>query len=233
MEPTNLSEQDINPLDVFFTPEGIESPLHNNLAAYFMEKKILEDRFVSKDELKQTFRLSEERFWEIYPKFKKSLEIRGWDCPAYQKTAGPVVKKHLDPFFCVAVELLLDIADKRSKTAKFKAAGISSIKFNKLLDDEKHRKYWLKQLEAAKAKAATSADLSLMRNVEAGDLQSIKYFNDFTGRFTEGESVTLNFIALISKIMEVLAKHVDPAVLTAVADEIEVDIIQGELTSGS
>lgn len=130
-------------------------------------------------------------------------------------------KDLLDATFVLAVDLLSDVTDKRSKSAKLKAAGISSIRFDKFLDQTKYRDYFLTAMDKVRAKAVVSGDLALIRNVENGDLQSIKYFYELTGKYRGEQETVTNLVLLLSKVMEVLARHVDPAVLQTVADELE------------
>ncbi len=130
-------------------------------------------------------------------------------------------KDLLDATFVLAVDLLSDITDKRSKSAKLKAAGISTMRFDKFLDKPNYRDYFLGAMDRVRAKAVVSGDLALIRNVENGDLQSIKYFYELTGKYRGEQETVTNLVLLLAKVMEVLAKHVDPAVLQTVADELE------------
>jgi len=215
-----------DPLE-FRTAEGIVSPLHNTLASF-----VLENETATLEELQEKFGLSPEGYSELLPQLCAALQKRGWDLP---DQLWPVVKKapqkQLDPFFTLAVELICDFTDKRAKGVKIKAAGLTSLKFNRLLDDKRHSDYFEKKLAAAKKKAASTADVSLIRLVDSGDLQGIKYFNEFTGRYKE-DGVAVNLIGLLSRMMEILARHVEPGVLTIIADEIETNVL-GELESGS
>jgi hypothetical protein len=217
----------------------VESPLHNNVAGFIMESQTLEGVYPNPSTLCLQFNLSFSELEALLPKVNETLRKRGWDGLVINSAPTTPVEKtsprrQLDPIFTLAVELLTDVTDKRSKAAKLKASGISSLRFNKLLADSKHRKYWDTKLATMMSIASSSADVSLVKNVEAGDLQSIKYFNEFTGRYREAPDA-VGLITLLSRVMEVLAKHVDPAVLGLVADELDnvLEVEGKELTNGN
>jgi len=240
---TAQTELITDPLAPFFaTMEGkeVESPLHNNVAGFIMESQTLEGVYPNPSTLCLQFNLSFSELEVLLPKVNETLRKRGWDGLVINSATLPPVEKtsprrQLDPIFTLAVELLTDVTDKRSKAAKLKASGISSLRFNKLLADAKHRKYWDTKLATMMSIASSSADVSLVKNVEAGDLQSIKYFNEFTGRYRETSGEVVGLITLLSRVMEVLAKHVDPAVLGLVADELDnvLEVEGKELTNGN
>jgi hypothetical protein len=119
------------------------------------------------------------------------------------------------------VDLLTDPIDKRSKSAKLKAANITTLKFDKLLQNNKHRAYWDKKCKQMVAVAQTYGDVALVRNVENGDLQSIKYFYELTGKYRGQEETITNLMSLISVLMEILAKYVEGPILSQIADEFE------------
>jgi hypothetical protein len=76
--------------------------------------------------------------------------------------------------------------------------------------------------------------LALARNVDNGDLQSIKYFNELTGRYRGNDETVVNLMVLLGRMMEVLAKHVEPQILAAIADELDnvIDVQPKDLNVG-
>lgn len=148
--------------------------------------------------------------------------------PAPVKISAPKKPKTeeflYDGEFLLACEMILDTADKRTLAAKLKAIGLSTAKWNRLLKVEKNRAYMKKLLDSKYSDTETALKISLMRNVEAGDLQSMKYFDEREGLYRPQSDTMLNLGVVIGRLMEVLAKHLPPDTLNQVAEEIEISI---------
>ena len=216
-----------NPLlmfEPFVNDQGIESPLPNDVASWLMEQVTLRQlpSYPPLEEICKQFGFDRKFFQdEILESLNSALKKKGWD-----KFSAPVVlgvgrKNQLDPFFVMAVELLIDPIDKRSRTTKLKAVGISSKRFNYLLEKEEYRKYWDKKVSVVISQTKNFGDLALARNVDNGDLQSIKYYNELTGRYRGQDETVINLMVLLGRMMEVLAKHVEPQILAVIADELD------------
>jgi hypothetical protein len=133
-----------------------------------------------------------------------------------------------DPEFLLACNSVLDLTDQRSVTAKLKEFGFTTKKWQGWLKRKPNREYFDKLFEERFADVDTNAKLALSKNVMSGDLQSIKYYHEFTGKFrpsSQAEVIVLS--QLVVRLMEILAKYVEPDVLAQVADEIEgVEILE-------
>jgi hypothetical protein len=186
------------------------------------------------EEIYKQFNLTRDEFQQLLGDLNHALKKKGWDKFALPSVLGVGRKAQLDPFFIMAVELLTDPIDKRSKSAKLKAVGISSKRFTFLLEKEEYRKYWDKKVSIVRSQATNFGDLALSRNVENGDLQSIKYLNELTGRYRSQDETVINLMVLLGRMMEVLAKHVEPQVLAVIADELDnvIDVQPKELEVG-
>ena len=216
-----------NPLlmfEPFVNDQGIESPLPTDVASWLMEQVTLRQlpSYPPLEEICKQFNFDRKFFQdEILEPLNSALKKKGWD-----KFSAPVVlgvgrKNQLDPFFVMAVELLIDPIDKRSRTTKLKAVGISSKRFNYLLEKDEYRKYWDKKVATVLSQTKNFGDLALARNVDNGDLQSIKYYNELTGRYRGNDETVVNLMVLLGRMMEVLAKHVEPQILAVIADELD------------
>lgn len=213
-------------------------------AMYFIQEV-----YPPKEELMKYFELTPKDFIDIINDSQSALEARG--LPPYEdlpnlkpleKTApqGAVGKKRseleeLDPMFVMAVELILDIGDKRSKAQKLKDLGMTTKRFEALRVQKKHEKYFKDRLAQIWPNVEDSAKIALMKNVESGDLQSIKYWAEWSGAYRPNQDLLLNTTILIGRVMEILVKHVDPKILADVAAELDnvINVTGRELESGS
>jgi len=132
----------------------------------------------------------------------------------------------IDPVFAMAVNLLVDTSDKRSKAIKLKTFGKTNRWFESMLEEPAHREYWQKRVDSVFNHVADQAKLSLSKNVELGDLPSIKYFHEFTGIHDPQREVNLNVTKLIALFMEILIKYVDPKVIDAVSREFDIKVLE-------
>lgn len=175
-------------------------------------------------------------FWPTSEKFLdsqefiKQLMLRGlpWD-EVLTPDGFPV-------HFINAANLLLDHVDRRSKAAKLKSLGISSRQWNMWMKLPTCRQYFEREVdEVFKVITPIDSKQSLSRAVEAGDLNAIKYFNEFNGTYRPGQESLLNLAAILAKVMEILVKYVDPQVLPQVATELDhvIEAESRELTSGN
>lgn len=136
--------------------------------------------------------------------------------------------------------VMLDLHDKRSKLKKLTELGISTSQYNAWLRSPAYRAYCLSRAEDLLEQSQPQAHLSLIGNVERGDLGSIKYFNELTGRYRSTSnghtpSVEVNVSTtnqygqdVLVQVVEIIQRHVkDPAILDAIAGDIL------ELTKGT
>lgn len=133
----------------------------------------------------------------------------------------PGVSDGLDPFFLLACNVICQSTDKRSTAAKLRAMNVSTAKWEGFMRDAKMRKYFEEILHQTFDRAESGAKLALIRNIESGDLQSIKHYQEYTGRFKPNSEVTMNLGLIIGKMMEILVRFLTPEQMVQVADEIE------------
>ncbi len=151
---------------------------------------------------------------------------------ALQKRGLPPLKKkfelgedEVDPDFVNAARLMVNTLDKRAKTKKLEAVGLTNAQWKSLLRRKANADYF-KQLvdETWNSEVDQAAKLSLINLVESADLQAIKYYHEFTGQFVK-RSINQNsssgdLLTIIAKLMEVLARNLpDTKILDKIADE--------------
>lgn len=196
-----------------------------HLITYFETTYWSVGTFPTKEEIISLFGYSPEEYSKQLAELVEPLKARG--LPGESLLPPPPVKKKLpknllDPMFVLAVGQIVDTVDKRSTAAKLKALGLSTAKWTALLRIPENRDYFEKRLNGSfNGDVGNAAKLSLARNVEAGDLQSIKYYNEFTGKYRPDAGLGLNVGILIGRMMEILSSRLSPEVMTEIADEFE------------
>lgn len=187
--------------------------------------------YPTKEQVQSLFKFSNEEYKEQLKLLSAPLGNRGLPTDCFQKDS-PVRKPRgvdlLDPVFVLAVGFIVDTVDKRTTTAKLKACGMSTAQWKAHLKKPDHRKYFEDRLnDSFSQDVENSAKLSIARNVEAGDLQTIKYFHEYTGRYRpDSQNTILNIGVLLGRIMEILSQHLDSEALSKVADEFDQVMIE-------
>lgn len=158
----------------------------------------------------------------LVPRINQTLILRGYEPYIYEMALDfyERPKNTLDPFFLIAVDLVTDTIDKRSTTVKLKQAGLTSQRWNNLLKDKRHYNYFKKIHEEKFKQLKQTAEIALSKNVESGDLQSIKFFFEYDNIYRP-ETELGNISIILAKLMEILVQYVQPSQLQEVADKFE------------
>lgn len=127
----------------------------------------------------------------------------------------------LRPEQLAAANAVLDFSDHRSQKAKLNELGISTTQYNGWLKLGAFQRYVKQRAEALLGDVQHEAHSALLKNVQRGDLNSIKLYYELTGRWSSKTVGDLNVEFLIIKVIEAVQKHVkDPAEIQAVAGEL-------------
>ncbi|MET0786342.1 MAG: hypothetical protein ABWY25_06510, partial [Paenisporosarcina sp.] len=128
----------------------------------------------------------------------------------------------IDSNFALAVTLICDISDKRTKAAKLKDAGLTTRQWTGFLKRNSHYNYFQERLNKVwNDEVEPNAKLAISRAVEAGDLQAVKYFHEYTDRYRPQDQQIVNLQLIISGLLEILARHLSKELLQIVATELE------------
>ena len=120
-----------------------------------------------------------------------------------------------------AANLLLDFSDNRSQAAKLKAIGVSTQRYTAWLRQPAFSGYLRERAEGLINNSQHEAHTSLLRAVQNGRMDAIKYYNEVTGRYNPKDQEAINLTAILVKVVEILQIHVkEPEVLRAVAKEL-------------
>ena len=144
--------------------------------------------------------------------FQEALEARG--IPPYETPL-----EYLEPLFVYAVGLICNPYDKRSLPAKLKEAGLSTRQWQAFLRKPAQQEYFQNRLQTIfDEDTQNDAKLALQSLIANKDLQAIKYYNELQNIYRP--QATLDVSIILRAMMEILAKHVESAVLSKVAAEL-------------
>ncbi len=161
---------------------------------------------------------------QLLPRINQALAKR--ELPPWDPWAKTQKRDELDPAFVIAVNKLVDVSDKRSRTIKLKEVGLTTHAFNVLLKSKQNKAYYETRAEQAFSDVAPIAKTSLGKLVESGDLQAIKYYHEFTGIHDPNKELNLHLNKLINLLMEVLVAHVPRETVEIITREFDVKMLE-------
>lgn len=167
----------------------------------------------------------------------KNLEVRGID-PFKDRpdsvTGKPADRRkgnlsRLSDIQLATVSVLLNPADRRSRTEKLSDLGVTPTQFSGWKKNRIFANYMKKQSNALLSEWMPEIKHSMVNAALAGDYRTQKLILEMTGEYTGVQAQSnVNFQALIMRLVEVVQKHVtDPVALSNIAKEIS------EITSES
>lgn len=127
----------------------------------------------------------------------------------------------LSPEQILAVNMYMDVTDRRSMREKLKIIGVTQAQWNAWLRQPTMIKYLEKRGSILFQGVNGMAYAQLTKMVGDGSLDAIKFAWAVNGTYNEKREGDVDIIALLTRIMEVLARHVKPEVLITVAAELE------------
>lgn len=153
------------------------------------------------------------------PVFMKAMENRGIGVPSKTEVA----KGELSEEQLAAILSITDYHDKRTQSAKLRALGVSTVKWNGWMRDARFKHYVHNLSASVFDDAIHVAQMGLAKRLEAGDVNAAKFYMELTGRFNSGESTQLeNLNLVIARLTEVLQIHIkDPDVLRLIYRDLD------------
>jgi hypothetical protein len=183
-----------------------------------------------------------EHWWfshsDINSKMPTNQNLRdalNWDSAKVGKfLKDPVVNKALEnrgitladitlllPEQLAVANSILDFSDNRSQKKKLEELGVTTQRYQGWLKQERFQRYLKQRAEALLGETQHEAHTSLLRNVQRGDLNSIKLYYEMTGRWSSKTVGDLNIEFILVKVVEAVQKHVkDPVAIQAIATEL-------------
>lgn len=137
---------------------------------------------------------------------------------------------YLEPKQFLVAQMYLSTTDRRSIRQKLKEAEVSVSTWNNWRKSPVFCNYLRKEAQRRFGDTDIAADLELIKHVEDGNLDGIKYYNQMSGRYTSPEAV--NVAKVLALMMEILVAYVTPDVLSKVARELETKIYGSLMAQG-
>lgn len=169
--------------------------------------------------------------------FRRALTNRGIRLPKRISEDGEVVEDEtplsITQQQTAAVLTVVNFSDTRSRNTKLRDLGISVSTWNGWLKDEVFRTFYFRQATEQFGNALPIAQEALVRAMQAGKVDGIKYFMELMGKGPEStESSGHNVRMVIQKLVEVLQLHIqDPDVLGAIGLDFD-RVLKGEAPVG-
>jgi hypothetical protein len=190
------------------------------IITYYESQWWINNDYPSEKTVLERFSIEKKHLVLIEGNINSALESRG--LPPVEFSVAKIKKTDgLDPDFVLACNLLCDLNDKRTTAAKLKAIDMPTKKWQALLNDPNNRNYYERRVEKVFKNADIAAKIGLAKNVETGDLQSIKYLHELTGTYRPNQETILNLGVLLGKLMEVLSAILTPDQFVLAADRFE------------
>jgi hypothetical protein len=175
------------------------------------------------EELKELTRYTDVQLRLLMTQVNERLELRGLPHYPVPSQVEPVGwKSSLDPLFVIAVSEVTNVTNKASKEAKLKKIGVTPRQWDAWLLSEENYNYYKYMVKSQWNRAEDAAQLGIMAGIEKQDLQAIRYYHEFTGRFKPSTELNVNLGVIVAHMMEIFSRYVDPATLSKIADELNV-----------
>lgn len=143
----------------------------------------------------------------------------------------------LTPIQLIAANKMFDVLDTRSNRKKLQDLGVTSSQYMAWMRDETFRNYLKERAEALIGDSQHEALLALMDKVQAGDLNAIKYYHEFTGRFVQASARDAgingnDMQTLVMRIIEIIIDEVDdPNQASRISDRLK-GLVTGAQVAG-
>lgn len=128
---------------------------------------------------------------------------------------------NMSPEMLACANVLLDFSDKRSKRDKLAALGITTQQYNAFKKNKQFNQYCTQRAEQLLGDSMDEAHVSLLKNVERGDVQSLKLYYEMTGRHNPAAAQQFNVESMLTRIFEIITTRVkDPVILEQIAQDM-------------
>lgn len=155
------------------------------------------------------------RKWLNSPEFDHYLRMKG--IYLSRKREGVLAPQQL-----IIANMLLNVDDRRSKRQKCEEAGISVQQLNAWYRDAQFSEYVRKLAEEKFGDGAATAYLTILKNMENGDMVATKLFMEMSGRYTPSVRHDVNLDSFVGSLLEILQYRIaDPQTLELIAGDLE------------
>lgn len=160
--------------------------------------------------------------------FRLALSNRGIHAPAQVNMPGQTIPNALTPEQLAAITVMVNYADTRPRGTKLKELGISTTKWAGWMKNPVFKEY-LQGLTAANFQDAMYiANEGLMKAIDRGDTNAVKFYMEITGRYTQDTPALQNVKLVVAKLVEAVQRHVkDPELLRSIGQDFDA-LLKGE-----
>lgn len=130
------------------------------------------------------------------------------------------IKKGLTEEQLLAVLILSNPSDGRKTETKLQQVGISMSKYRAWMRNPLFGAAIRQQAEQNLGDAVPVAINRLISNAEAGDSRAIEKLLEMTGRWNPQQQEVQSARAVVMMVLEAVQKHVEPATLKKILDEV-------------
>lgn len=163
--------------------------------------------------------------------FMRGIRNRGIVIPEHFMADLDTPVGYLSREQSAAVLTMLNFDDKRTRAKKLADLGISTAKWNGWMKDPKFKDYYLGLAEKQFSDALPVAQESLLKAMEKGSVEGVKYYMELTGRHTGDSAGMHNLKVIIAKLVESIQMHVkDPVALEAIGNDFDAILKGGSPT---
>ncbi len=159
--------------------------------------------------------------------FRQAVTARGipWD-----NTGGLTATQML------VAQILTNPTDKRELKIKLRGAGVTYTQYRAWMNQPAFSQYMHKITEGMLTEHIPDFNTVLTKKALAGDLNSIKYINELSGRHDPNRQQILDLQNMVGILLDIIQRNVkDPVAMKAISDEFRdtlnpnTTVIKGEL----
>lgn len=154
--------------------------------------------------------------------FRYGLKVRGIQAPKSVTSVGLTEEQ------TAAILTVLNWDDKRTRARKLQELGIKTATWNGWMKQPEFRDYVMNLTVNQMQDALPVAHESLVKAMEKGSTEAIKFYMELTGRHTGDASTMQNVKMVITRLIESIQRNVkDPEVLGNIQRDFEM-ILKGQ-----
>jgi hypothetical protein len=179
----------------------------------------------------------EEEGWDIneflkHPTFRLALINRGITAPYSMNTGAPEDEQYTPPKNftreqMAAIATVINFEDRRSRSTKLKELGIPPTQWAGWMKDIAFKEYLQEVSAASLMDNVHVAHEGLLKSVDRGDVNAIKFYMEVTGRHTTDAPAMQNMKVMLTRLIESVQRHVEPATMRLIAQDFDLIMTGG------
>lgn len=154
--------------------------------------------------------------------FRLSLTNRGINPPVGPLTNSIADDPDISPEQLAAILTIINFEDKRTRGTKLRELGLTPSQWQGWLKQDSFRETLI-QLSGANFKNAQYiANEALVKAMDRGDVNAIKFYSELTGNYKPATQQVHNIKIILARVVEAIQRHVrDPDTLRRIGEDFE------------